>query len=614
MTMKWPRLLAGFLLWTAVATTACAATRESTSLQTDMQQLLREERWEGVVWSTVAADGSVISGAAGVSDARSRAPMLASSRVHVGSVTKAVLAVGVLHLVSSGRLSLDAPVSEVVPSIRFDNPWETTHPVRVRHLLEHTAGLENLKLSQFFSLQATADTPLATGSGTDAGALPVLNRPGSRFSYSNLGYTLLGQVIEAVTAERYETWMNREVLAPLAMHDSTFAFTAQSGPSADARLAMGHFEQAHPAPAVPTYLRPAAQLTTTAADMARFAAFLLGDGTVHAQPFISPELMAAITRPGDTEAARAGLPLGHGLVLVGRDRHGVVGACHPGNTVGFWAMLCVFPQHRSAFFVATNTDNEDADNERLNRRLIDALALPKAAPTRASQPLEHSPHDWSGFYVRAPAPMPAIAPLQALTDFIRVDRSGNTLRLRTLSKEAQLLQPMGGNLFRADGRTLPSHALLIGDDGKRVLSDGLRSHVRVPKWQIALPALLLAIACAALVILLVLGFALALRRRLHWRHPAFAPLLACTALLLPWPFFLQQSLLRLGDRTVASSLLALVTLALPLALLAGVALGLRQWRDGSRSIRAATLCIAMSLPGVLLLVAWGLLPLRLWSL
>jgi hypothetical protein len=380
---------------------------------------------------------------------------------------------------------------------------------------------------------------------------------------------------------------------------------------------MGHFEQARPAPAVPTFLRPAAQLTTTAGDMALFASFLLGDGSNAGQPFIATDLMNAVTAPAGTEAMRAGLSLGHGLVLVGRDRHGQVGGCHPGNTVGFWAMLCVFPQQRSAFFVATNTDNEDADNERLNQRLVEALALPPLAPVAPPQvasPTSPSLSEWAGLYVRSPQAMPAIAPLQALTEFIRVDTLGDKLRLRSLSRDAQLLQPLGNQLYRADGRVLPSHVLLMGEDGQPVLSDGLRNHVRVPAWRIIVPGLLLSIAMIGVVTTMLAGVVLAIRGKLRWRSPVFLPALAGAALLLPIALLYRQSLLELGDRTVASITLASVSLLLPLALLAGTAMGLHGWRRAGRSTRLLTACLLATLPGVGLLVAWQLLPLRLWLL
>lgn len=602
------------LLCASLLATPFAASNDRSQLYADMQQILDEEGLQGAVWATVAADGSTVSDAAGVRDAASRMPMQDSTRVHVGSVAKAVLAIGVLRLVTQGRLSLETPVTAVVPAIRFDNHWETTHPVRVRHLLAHTAGLENLKLGQFFSLRATADVPLATASGTERAPLRVLSQPGSRFSYSNLGYTVLGQVIEAISGERYETWMDREVLSALGMRDSTFTYTTQTGTHADPHLAMGHFEQARPAPAVPTFLRPGAQLTTTADDMALFASFLLGDGSNAGQPFIAMDLMNAVTAPAGTEAVRAGLPLGHGLVLVGRDRHGQIGGCHPGNTVGYWTMLCIFPQQRSAFFVATNTDNEDAKNERLNQRLVEALALPPVSSALAASTTTISLSQWNGFYIRSPQAMPAIAPLQALTDFIRVDTVGDQLRLRSLSRDAQMLQPLGNQLFRAHGRVLPSHVLLIGEDGQPVLSDGLRSHVRVPAWRIIVPGLLLSITMIGVVIMMLAGVVLAIRGKLRWQHPVLLPFLAGTALLLPIALLHRQSLLELGDRTVASMSLAGVSLLLPLALVTGTAVGLHGWRRAERGTRLLTACLLATLPGFGLLVAWQLLPLRLWLL
>src|SRR5690606_13076553 len=122
---------------------------------------------------------------------------------------------------------------------------------------------------------------------------------------------------------------------PIGMHQSTFRFVSQEGPHADARLAMGHFEDAVTQTAVPLYLRPAGQFTTTASDMGIFARFLMGNGEIEGQPFIASHLLRAMGRPTTTEAAAAGLTdAGYGLGLNSRDRHGVVGNCHTGTTVG----------------------------------------------------------------------------------------------------------------------------------------------------------------------------------------------------------------------------------------------------------------------------------------
>src|SRR5699024_1127364 len=114
------------------------------------------------------------------------------------------------------------------------------------------------------------------------------------------------------------------------------------------------------------------QFTTTAHDMALFSRFIMSDGRIGSETFIDANLLHAMGRPFETEAASAGLPAGYGLGLTRRDRHGVVGRCHSGNTIGYRAMLCTFPQQQKAFFVAVNTDSEAAGYERFNALLVNA--------------------------------------------------------------------------------------------------------------------------------------------------------------------------------------------------------------------------------------------------
>ncbi|MDQ3040093.1 MAG: beta-lactamase family protein, partial [Pseudomonadota bacterium] len=296
---------------------------------------LQEQGLVGAVWATVGPTGEVAVGAAGRKDARRPQLLDGRDRVQVGSVAKPVLATGILLLASQGRVSLDDPVTSLLTDVAFENPWEATDPLRLHHLLDQTSGLDDARLWQVFSLQATPDTPLSEVFTRDPGVLKVRSRPGTRFSYSNMGYTLAGRVIEAVTGERYESFLANKLLAPLGMHDSTFGFVTQEGPGADTRLAMGHFEGGATQAAVPTYVRPAGQLTTTATDIARFARFLMSDGRLQGKAFIDPALLRAMGHAPETEAARAGLRPGYGLGLYTRDRNGVVGRCHGGSTVGY---------------------------------------------------------------------------------------------------------------------------------------------------------------------------------------------------------------------------------------------------------------------------------------
>ena len=291
------------------------------SLPGDIAAVLAEEGLVGAVWATLAPDGSIITGAAGLKDARRGAPLDADHKVQIGSITKTLIAMGTLRLVTEGRFLLDTPVVELLPGLPIDNPWASDNPLLVRHLLDHTSGLDDTRLSQVFSLTATPDTPLAMAlAQRGSPRLRLRTRPGSTCSYSNSGYTLLAMVIESIARERYEAYLDRHLLAPLGMADSTFQFVTQHGDQRDARLAMGHFERGVPHPAVPSHLRPATQFTTTARDMATLARFMLGVGTLAGEQFIDSALLRAMGRPSGTEAAVAGLEAGYGLGLGRRDR------------------------------------------------------------------------------------------------------------------------------------------------------------------------------------------------------------------------------------------------------------------------------------------------------
>ncbi|MEG1056127.1 MAG: serine hydrolase domain-containing protein, partial [Janthinobacterium sp.] len=230
--------------------------------------------------------------------------MQADTRMQVGSVGKVALALGVLRLVSEDKLTLDTPLQQVLPEVALRNPWLASDPVRIRHLLAHTSGIDNVRFWQAFSLNPAPDTPLAEAFDGGGNLLRVRARPGSRYAYSNMGYGLLGMVIEKVTGQPYERYLDAQLLQPLGMADSTFAFVSQAGSLADPRLAMGHFEHGVAQPAVPQYLRPAAQFTTTAADMARLARFLMGDGKLQGAQFIDLALMGALSEPAGTDAAQ----------------------------------------------------------------------------------------------------------------------------------------------------------------------------------------------------------------------------------------------------------------------------------------------------------------------
>lgn len=585
-------------------------------LQALISQRLVEEGLVGASWSLVLPDLGVTVGAAGLRDLAPPRPMAPDTRVQVGSVAKTLLAAGVLRLVTKQQIDLDAPLARYLPDAPIVNPWQATAPLTVRHLLDHSSGLDDARLWQVFSLQSSADAPLLAGLVRPGQSLRVRHPPGERTSYSNTGYLLLGMVVEAVTGVRYESWLDAELLAPLGMTRSTFRFVTQTGGGADPSLAMGHFDATTPSPSVPIPVRPASQFTTTAADMGRFAQFLMSDGELLGQPFISAELLRAMGVPKTTQAARAGLRAGLALGLSRRDRHGAVGLCHLGNVGNFRAALCLYPEDNRAFFVAYNADPETARFDRIDGLLVQALGLPEAtAPpaTQADSPATDT-KAWHGLYRVQPNRFEQFRYLDDLAGITRVSGSAKGLRWQPLQGSERELLPAGGQLFRATDRVEPSHVQISSPQGQHLISDGLRTYVQVPLPMVMLQWTSAAAGALSLLYLLLWGGArsVAAARRGAVMSEPLIWVAACLLMLLTAPLlYLAQPALALGDPTLANGAMALLSGLLPAALLLS---GVQRWRAGLATWASrfdfAALILGLQWCGVL--AAAGLLPLVLW--
>jgi predicted unusual protein kinase regulating ubiquinone biosynthesis (AarF/ABC1/UbiB family) len=609
--------------WRSVATTIATAvlmalpmasvTAQSSaadSLHQAIAAALVEEQLVGATWAVVTPSGTTL-GAAGLFDATTTRALRPEDRVQVGSVTKAVLALGVLRLVSEGQLSLDEPVSVTLRDLPVQNRFARTSPMLVRHLLDHTSGLDDARLWQLFSRRPTPDTPLIDGLVRSGDSLRVRHRPGSRFSYSNSGFVVAAMLIEKVTRTRYEVYLDSAILAPIGLTRSTFAYVTQAE---DSTLAMGHFENGVASPAVPTFVRPAGQFTTTAGDMAALARFLMGDGRVGTRQLIDPALLRARGREFNTDASRNGLNAGYALAWARRDRHGVIAGCHDGNIVGYWANLCVFPEEQKAFFISLNADVEGADYDRFDALLIDALDVAPVDAVGAAA-LDADPSAFDGWYLRRPIRLDQFAYLDEVLNFTRVQWNGEALILDPFQGDPRTLTPVGGTQFRATDRSAASHILYTDDAGTALIGDGLRTHERVPLTLLMVRWLSLIAGILGLAHLAFWGVIRGIRAR--WKAHGAARALSTESValgliaLILWSIMRDFDFLTLGDPTVLNIVIALLCVVGLVRLLV-YAWRLARANESTLSARLDLLATGAALQWLLVLASWGLFPLALW--
>lgn len=219
-------------------------------------------------------EGAITTAYCGVADVRSGEPVTPETLFSVGSLTKSMVATVIARLAGAGRLSLDERVTAYVPQLR-GSAW--SKGVTVRDLLANRSGLPLRAALEFdFAGRTDEDDGSLSRLVADLAAAP----PGSRFwSYTNVGWCLLGRVIETATDTVWEHAMRRH-LANAGMRETTFATVGVNG----SRVSGHDLTTDGPVPVEPLFARaygPAGTTTaSTVTDLLRFAALHLEDSSL----------------------------------------------------------------------------------------------------------------------------------------------------------------------------------------------------------------------------------------------------------------------------------------------------------------------------------------------
>jgi CubicO group peptidase (beta-lactamase class C family) len=252
--------------------------------------------------------------------------MTAQTPTMIGSLTKSFTAVAIMQLVEQGKVELDAPVRRYLPWFSVADPAAAAQ-ITLRHLLTHTSGLSGREGVASLTREDTG--PDAIESIVRALASAELVHPvGSAYEYANVNYAVAGLIVETVSGQPYEEYVQQQILAPLQM--------GQSFPSPEAArpfgLAEGHqywFGQARPSELpYPRGLLPAGYLVSSAEDMGRYLIAHLGGGQVGEAQILSPEGVAELHRPAFAIDEGLWAGLGWGVA----DIEGVRVLQHSGNT------------------------------------------------------------------------------------------------------------------------------------------------------------------------------------------------------------------------------------------------------------------------------------------
>ncbi len=301
----------------------------------------------GVAGEVVWAEGF------GWADIDERVPVTPKTRFRIGSVAipMTATAVGLLH--ERGLLDLDAPVRDYVRSFP-EKEW----PVTTRQLMGHVAGVRRYSDDEeLLYMRRHCDTAL-DGLELFAGD-PLLFEPGTRYRYSEYGWTLVGAVVEAAAGEPFLDFMQREVLDPLQMRDTVLDDPA--GPVADrtsfywpraARDAsvLG-VEGAIRKDAENTCIQGAGSLLSTPTDVVRFGLAMLEGRLLRAETL---EMLRTPLEIGSGESTGYGLGWYELEISIGPGSEPTIAFGHEGSSVGGTTSFVTLPEHGIVIAITTN--------------------------------------------------------------------------------------------------------------------------------------------------------------------------------------------------------------------------------------------------------------------
>lgn len=262
----------------------------------------------GVVAIAASGNDVLYHGAFGKRDLSKPDAMTLDSVFWIASMTKAVTAAGAMQLVEQGKLSLDAPIGEVLPDLAapqvlegFDESGEpklrpASKPITLRHLMTHTAGFAyNIWNGDCAQYLEKTGTPNIFSCQNVALKTPIMSDPGTRWEYG-INIDFVGKAVEAASGKRLDAYLRDHMFGPLGMNDTAFKITDDMRQRLVATHARGEDGSLAPIPFEieqnPEFHMGGGGLYGTAGDYIKFTQMILNKGRGNGNQVLKPETVA----------------------------------------------------------------------------------------------------------------------------------------------------------------------------------------------------------------------------------------------------------------------------------------------------------------------------------
>jgi CubicO group peptidase (beta-lactamase class C family) len=584
-----------------------------------LETILKDNAIPGAAAALVTREKILWIGTFGVADMDSHRSVTEDTHFCIGSCTKSFVGLAFLKLLQDGRIDFNVPVNTIAPEIEIDNPWHESHPVRIIHLLEHTAGFDDLRPNWFYFEGPVK--PLAQALEEKADLRKVRWKPGTRYSYSSAGYTLAGYVMGKISGKPYEEYLTQEIFRPLGMESATIGRENERNDL----LSVGYERDMKPVPFYISYDEPSGDLNASIREMALFVRFMLNGGKTGKAQVISSELIDRVGKSTTTIAAQAGLDIGYSFGIGASVRDNQVWYGHSGAVPGFYADYSYNNEYGVGYVFLCNRFapiEYDQVIDELRHFFVPGM---EAAPLLPVQISETQCNSYCGYYEKKNPRMQLVAFVEKLIGGTTIRCVNDTLYQQDFRSEKAALIPVTKNLFRNRDHPVASRVFTETPDGVMVYATKGSYFEKSRLWKAVLCRLcvfgalaIMASSIAYALIWIPVHLYKRVRhidRRSRYLRVRILPLLAVLSLVLGPLLIADQTILEFGTMTFRNIVFFLSTLFFAGFSILSVLVSLRSFAmkigmfDRIYGLLVSAACLGMAL----YLGYWGIIGLRLWT-
>ena len=314
---------------------------------------MKTKKIEGLSISVSDSEGLLWSEGFGIANRKNDEPFTDITISNIGSVSKLITATAIMSLVEKNLIDLDAPVFKYLPEFNPGGSDQQNRSITVRMLLNHESGLESDAFQDFFlGYETPEDYLYSYRKAIDAvNKSGIVREPYEIFSYCNLGYSLLGIIVERAQGGNFQEAVKELVFDPIGMDDTTFILDDVP----EGRMAMGY--TAGKPESVP-YIRdmPAGSLNSSARDMSVFLQSMLASYNT-GSGLLQSETMKEMFKPSN-ESVNNDLDFKVGITWWIVDLKKLPGEFivgHGGDQPPYYAMALILPDRDLSMFIMVNS-------------------------------------------------------------------------------------------------------------------------------------------------------------------------------------------------------------------------------------------------------------------